>query len=413
MFAQNKKIMRKFSLLFASLAILLSSCNLQQNNTQTKQAYLVVLSLDGFRWDYADSVNTPNLDKIAKIGVKAKSMQPSFPTKTFPNHYAIATGLYPNNNGIVNNTFIDLERDLLYSIRNREAVEDGEFYDGEPIWNTAEKQNVKAATFYWVGSEADIQKMRPSIWKRYEHDFPFEQRIDTVISWLQLPEEKRPQLIMWYMDEPDGVGHNYGPFDKEVNKKIEYLDKLVGDFMQKLSHIPNGSEVNVIVLSDHGMGRTYQNKQVYLDNVLKSEWISDIVGGNPFYNIKASQGCIDSILFVLEKTEGVTAYKSSNVPLRLHYGTNPRTLDITVVADSLYSLFKHSKRKHYGKGTHGYDNRNTDMDAIFYAYGPAFKENYEQARFQNVSLYPLFCRILGLEEAPNDGNLKEIEEMLK
>lgn len=185
--------MKKITLLLASLILILNSCDSPTSTTTTtsrsQQPYLIVLSLDGFRWDYVDSVNTPNLDKIAEIGVKAKSMQPSFPTKTFPNHYAMATGLYPNNNGIVNNTFIDLERNLLYSIRNREAVEDGEFYDGEPIWNTAEKQDVMAATFYWVGSEADIQNMRPSIWKRYEHDFPFEQRIDTAISWLARPIE--------------------------------------------------------------------------------------------------------------------------------------------------------------------------------------------------------------------------------
>jgi len=406
-------MMKKYILILASLILLISSCNSPQPNTQNKKHYLIVLSVDGFRWNYADSVNTPNLDKIAKIGVKAKSMQASFPTKTFPNHYAIATGLYPNNNGIVNNTFIDLKRNLKYSIRNREAVGDGEFYDGEPIWNTAEKQNLKAATFFWVGSEADIQNMRPSIWKPYEHNFPFEQRIDTVINWLSQTAEKRPQLIMWYMHEPDGVGHRYGPFSKEVNQEVEHLDSLIGNFMQKLDRLPNASEVNVIILSDHGMGRIYQNKQVYLDKILKPEWISNIIGGNPFYNIKATEGCIDSIFYVLENTEGVTVYKTSNIPERLHYGSNPRTLDIVAVADSSYSLFSNSERIHKGNGTHGYDNRNTDMDAIFYAYGPAFKENYQQKRFKNVSLYPLFCKILGLKEAPNDGNIKEVEGMLK
>jgi len=405
--------MRKFYLLFASVALILISCNSLQNKTQNEHPYLVVLSLDGFRWDYTDSVSTPNLDKIAQMGVKATSMQASFPSKTFPNHYAIATGLYPNNNGIVNNTFIDLERDLLYSIGNREAVSDGKFYDGEPIWNTAEKQDVKAATFFWVGSEADIQNMHPSIWKPYEHNFPFEQRIDTVISWLAQPIENRPQLIMWYMHEPDGVGHKYGPFADEVNQEIAYLDSLVGVFMHKLNQLPHAKEVNFIVLSDHGMGRVSQERQVFLDKVLKPEWTKTIVGSNPFYNIKATEGSIDSILYVLGKTEGVTGYKTSNIPERLQYGSNPRTLDIIAYADSAYSLFNNSNRKYNGQGTHGYDNQNTDMDAIFYAYGPAFKENYIKNRFINVSLYPLFCEILGLEEAPNDGSLSDVEDMLK
>ena len=407
--------MKKFILSLILLSILLSSCNFQnskQNKTEDK-SYLIVLSLDGFRWDYSDSTATPNLDKIAQIGVKAKSMQPSFPTKTFPNHYAIATGLYPNNNGLVNNTFIDIDRDLMYSIGNRKAVSDGAFYDGEPIWNTAEKQGLKAATFFWVGSEAPIQNMRPTIWKPYEHNFPFEQRIDTVITWFQRPIENRPQLIMWYMHEPDGVGHHYGPFAQEVNQEIVYLDSLVGVFMQKLSQLPIADKVNVIILSDHGMGKISQDKQVYLDKLLKPTWTTNIVGGNPFYNIKASEGCADSIIYVLQNTKGVTAYKNKEVPERLHYGSNPRTLDLTAVADSSYSLFNNSKRTYLGKGTHGYDNRNTDMDAIFYAYGPAFKEGYVQDRFINVSLYPLFCKLLDLKEAPNDGNIKDVVDMLK
>jgi alkaline phosphatase D len=161
------------------------------------------------------------------------------------------------------------------------------------------------------------------------------------------------------------------------------------------------------------MGRIFQDKQVYLDKVLKPEWTANIVGSNPFYNIKATEGCIDSILYVLENTKGVTGYKTTDIPKKLHYGSNPRTLDIIAVADSSYSLFGTSGRNYKGNGTHGYDNRNTDMDAIFYAYGPAFKENYVQKRFQNVSLYPLFCEILNLEEAPNDGNIEEVLDMLK
>jgi len=405
--------MKKLLLILTSFILLFSACNsLKRISENTDQQYLLVLSLDGFRWDYTDSVNTPNLDKIAQMGVRGK-LQPSFPTKTFPNHYAMATGLYPDHNGIVNNTFIDTKRNLVYSLRNREAVEDGEFYSGEPIWNTAEKQGLKSAAFYWVGSEADIQNMHSTIWKRYEHNFPFEQRIDTVISWLELPESKRPQLIMWYIHEPDGVGHRFGPFSKEVNQEVEYLDSLVGIFMQKLSQLPLAKNVNVIILSDHGMGRISDDKQVYLDKVLKPEWVSNIVGSNPFYNIKATEGSIDSIYYVLENTKGVTGYKTSNVPERLHYGTNPRTLDLIAVADSSYSLFYKSDRKYSGSGTHGYDNRNTDMDAIFYAYGPAFKENYVQSRFKNVSLYSLFCHLLGLKEAPNDGDLAEVKDMLK
>ncbi|MDP2161075.1 MAG: alkaline phosphatase family protein, partial [Flavobacterium sp.] len=222
-----------------------------------------------------------------------------------------------------------------------------------------------------------------------------------------------PQLIMWYLHEPDGIGHKYGPFSNEVIKEIEYLDKLVGIFMQKLSSIPIGNQVNVIVLSDHGMGKISQEKQIFLDQLLKPEWISVMVGDNPFYNIKANEGCTDSILSIIATTKGVSAYKSDLIPARLNYGSNSRTLDIIAFADSSYSLLTNSERAYYSKGTHGYDNRNTDMDAIFYAYGPAFKENYKKTRFINVSLYSLFCKILGLKEAQNDGDIKDVDDMLK
>jgi len=230
-----------FPVIFSAIligSIGLFSCkqsNRSDQNSQT-QPYLVMLSLDGFRWDYADKVPTPNLDKIAKMGVKAESLQPSFPSKTFPNHYTIATGLYPDHHGIVLNAFYDPETDRYYSIRDRKTVEDGTFYGGEPIWNTAEKQGVKAGTFFWVGSDADIQKMHPSYWKKYEHNFPFEQRIDSVISWLQLPEEKRPHLILWYMHEPDSKGHRYGLTARKSNGKLHILIRLSVCLWQKLKN---------------------------------------------------------------------------------------------------------------------------------------------------------------------------------
>jgi predicted AlkP superfamily pyrophosphatase or phosphodiesterase len=154
---------------------------------------------------------TPVLDSIAEFGVKAESLQPSFPTKTFPNHYTIVTGLYPDNHGIVNNTFI------LQIMKKFIVLEIGKLLRMEvimlvtPIWNLAESQGVKAASYFWVGSEANIQQKHPSIWKSYQHNFPFEQRVDSIISWLKLPEDIRPRLLLLYFHQPDSKGHKYGP----------------------------------------------------------------------------------------------------------------------------------------------------------------------------------------------------------
>lgn len=391
--------------------LFLSSCNCPQK-TEDKP-YVVMLSIDGFRWDYPDSVATPNLDKMAETGVKAKSLRPSYPTKTFPNHYSMATGLYPDHHGIVMNSFYDPELDDNYAVGKRESVEDPKFYAGEPIWVTAEKQGTKSASYFWVGSETPIQGIQPSIWKKYEHNFPFEQRIDSVISWLQLPEEQRPHLITWYMHEPDGVGHEYGPDAAETRKMNHYLDSLIGVFNHKISQLAFADKINVIVTSDHGMGQIYPDSVVYLDDVIPARWVNRYEGGNPAFNILAEEGCVDSILMVLSKTPHLKAWKRDEIPAHLHYGSNPRVLDINVVADSAWSINTRDRKVYSSFGTHGYDNQNTDMHAIFYAYGPAFKENHLQPTFNNVDLYILIANILGLEPAETDGNFEHVKGMLR
>ena len=181
------------------------------------QPYVIMLSMDGFRWDYTNDVETPNFDSIERVGVKAESLKSCFPTKTFPNHYSMATGLFPDHHGIVLNSFYDEEMDRHYSLMDRKSVQEGKFYGGEPIWVSAEKQGIITGTLFWVGSEAEIKGTRPTYWKQYDHDLPYVDRIDTVISWLQKPEEFRPRLILFYFDEPDGIGHKYGPESPKEN----------------------------------------------------------------------------------------------------------------------------------------------------------------------------------------------------
>lgn len=372
-------------------------------NPSADKPYVVMLSMDGFRWNYTDRVPTPNFDKVALMGIRS-SVQSSFPTKTFPNHYTIATGLYPDHHGIVNNTFYDPQRGVVYKISDRDKVEDGYFYGGEPIWNTAEKQGLKSASYFWVGSEADIQGMHPSIWKVYDHNFPWKQRVDSVIAWLQLPEAKRPHMITWYVPEPDGFGHKFGPESEEVNKMIMKLDTLLGYFMEELSKIPVADKVNVIITADHGMEEIKKERVIVLKDLLKKEWYTYANGSDPVYNIWAEDGYSDSILMALSKVDHLSAYDKYTIPPRLHYMTNPRCGDVVAVADSSYALVYDHIPNITTAGTHGYDNSNTNMNAIFYAYGPAFKENFQAPTFQNVDIYNLIAKILKLEPAANDGD---------
>jgi len=380
-----------------------------------KEQYVVMLSLDGCRWDYPQIADMPNLEAIAREGVKLESLQPSFPSKTFPNHYTIATGLYPDNHGIVQNTFYDPDMDAHYKIRDREAVENGDFYGGEPIWVTAEKQGLRTASFYWVGSEADVCGTHPSRWKKYNHTFPYEARVDTVIAWLSLPKKERPRLITWYYPEPDGVGHEFSPESKEVKTKVEYLDSLIGDFRKKVSQLPHADQINIIVTSDHGMSRISGDKWIYFDDYIQSTWLDTSLGGNPVWMFDTKEGFKDSVYFNLSRAEHLNVWKRDSIPDTLHYGKNPRVMDIVVTPDINWSIGWGDTRypTDFIGGTHGYDPRYKDMHAIFYASGPAFKHGYVHPTVENVNIYPLIAKILDLNPAKTDGKLENVSRMLK
>jgi alkaline phosphatase D len=411
--------MKQLSIIIALFILIFSSCNkktdkpIVEKPAKTDIPYVVMLSLDGFRWNYADRTNTPSLDKIAQKGIQAE-MTASFPTKTFPNHYSIATGLYPDHHGIVNNTFWDPQRSVLYKISDRSKVQDGYFYGGEPIWVTAEKQDVRSASFFWVGSEAKIGGYYPSIWKTYEHNFPFYQRADSVIAWLQLPKTKRPHLITWYLSEPDGSGHHYGPESQQITDTIQGLDRIVGYFLDKLEKLDIANEVNVIIVSDHGMQEISNQRVIRLQDYVKSNWMAGANGGNPVYNIWAKNGFKDSIANALANVPHLSLYTKSTIPARLHYMTHERCGDFVAVADSSWSLFNSYIPNFTIGGTHGYDNANRNMNAIFYAYGPNIKaQTANNTKLNNVDIYNMICEILDLNAASNDGDAGRVSEFVK
>ena len=407
----NYGIIKSYIFLF-SILVLLSGCQ-PKKATQNQTPYLIMLSMDGFRWDYTDMHDTPNFDRIAEKGVKAASMQACFPTKTFPNHYSIVTGLYPDHHGLVNNNFYAPDLDLTYKISDRHMVENASFYGGEPIWVAAEKQNLTTASFFWVGSEAPIGGIYPTYLKTYEHEFPFEQRLDTVIAWLQLPEEMRPHLITWYVDEPDSHGHELGPLNPELGKTIVSLDSLLGLFLQKIETLPIADELNIIITSDHGMGSTSSERRINLSKYVDPEWFLHIAGGNPIFNLTAKPEFYNIAWESLNIIPNMQSWKKGEVHLRYNYGNNPRVGDFILLADSSWSISFRESNSSYTGGTHGYDNQNTDMHAIFYAYGPAFRKNYVHPGFDNIDIYPLICEILDIEPAPVDGKLEHVIELLE
>lgn len=408
--------MRSFTLFVITIALLVfySGCK-EFRKEDDQQPYLIVLSLDGFRWDYPTKANTPTLDSLAKIGSRAESIVACFPTKTFPNHYSIATGLYPDKHGIVMNDFHAPDVGGKYGVKYRTTVQDGKYYGGTPIWNAAEKQGVKSASLFWVGSTADIQGMKPSISINYNEQLPQDTRIDSLVNWIRLPLNKRPHLIMWYYHEPDGLGHEYGPESEEIIGVIENLDQFLTRFFKKMRQLPQFDKLNFIITSDHGMAHISPNRNINIDEIVDTSLIEFVDGGNPIMNIKVKEGQLDKVYNqLIEGNYKYKAWKHGQLPEHLHYGNNVRTHDITIVADSSWSINWSEPSSEYSMfGTHGYENTNKDMNAIFYAAGPAFKENHIHPQFNNIDIYPLMGEILEIELPENDGKLENVIGLLK
>lgn len=394
-------------LLLVSILFILGLAGSGCAGPKKQQRYVVVLSMDGFRSDYPSLAYTPTLDSLAKVGVKA-AFRPSFPSVTFPNHYSMATGLHPDHHGLINNFFYAPDLDSIYRMGNTNT----DFFGGEPIWNTAEKQGVRTASFYWVGSEYPIQGGQPSIWKPFDKNVPFSDRADSVIAWLRLPETIRPHLIMWYMEEPDAIGHFATPDSAATWKKVEELDQILGRFFVKARQLDIFDQIDFIVLSDHGMATYTPDKYVNLYDYLPLDSFNYVFDGVPTL-LYPKPTYTDSAYTILKRVPHITVWKKNEIPDKYVYGKNPRVSDLVVMPDiGTYVHFNPVSRPRLA-ATHGYDNFAPEMEAIFYAAGPSFKQHAELPVMANVNLYLIIARLLNLQPAPNDGDSVVIETLFK
>lgn len=401
-------MMRSFKILVFILLFALSFTACSNLKSGREAPYVVMVSLDAFRWDYDSIHGTPVLDDIARNGVTAERLIPSFPTKTFPNHYSIATGLYPDHHGLVNNSFYAPDLDLVYRIGDRAMVGNGAFYGGEPLWVTARKQGMKTASFYWVGSEAPIQGMQPDYWKPFDDEVPFGDRVDTVLHWLSLPSDRRPHFLTLYFEEPDAVSHGYGPVSPETGSVVRSLDSLLGVLRNGIAALPHARNINLIVLSDHGMTEVDESRYNYILDTLPQRMIKRIIGGNPVWAVEPVEGKRDSVLQLLNVQRGMKAYAKEDLPAHLHYGTHPRIPEVVLIADPGWTAGLRPEPSRYSRGDHGYDWRCSDMHSIFYAEGPAFKKGFVTDTLFNVDIYNIVTEILQLTPAPNDGSRERI-----
>ena len=400
--------MKRHLILLACAVIAATGCtskNLHDENIT------VIVSLDAFRWDYPQIHDTPWLDSIARAGVSA-TMLPSYPASTFPNHYTIATGLVPDHHGIVNSQFWDSERGVMYSMGDPETRNNPDYYGGEPIWATAERQGVRTGNVYWVGSDIPIGGVLPTYYKNWydEPRLDYCERVDEALRLLSLPEAERPRLVMVYFDDPDWTSHEFGPRGIETGVMVHYLDSLMGVLYTGIKDLPYGDKVNMIVTADHGMTDISDERFICIDDYVKDEWVEHAVSTSPT-SIFTKPGCRDSVINALKDVEHISVWKKEEVPAELVYGTSPHLGDIIVVPDLGWQFGWQPRGL---VGAHGYSPQESDMQVMFRACGPDFKEGYAApARHVNVDIYGLLCHLLGIEPQPTDGDFSRVEPLLK
>lgn len=373
---------------------------------------VVLVSIDGFRWDYLDRGVTPTLSRLAAEGVRAQWMIPVFPTKTFPNHTSIVTGRYPAHHGIVGNGFTAPDIGAHFSLGDRRTVRDGRFWLAEPIWTTAERQGQRTAPFFWPGSEAAIAGVRPTYWRTFDALLADRARVAQVLGWLDLPPGRRPTFLTMYLSGVDAAGHRYGPDAPETRRAIIHADSIVGLLAQGLMTRGLADRVNLIIVSDHGMASLSRDRVVDLDRYLPPTWI-DVDALSPVLMAWPHAGLEDSMYARLERVPHLSVYRKLELPARFHL-EGPRVPPVIAVADPGWKIQQGASGAAWAtNGDHGYDDTVTDMRAIFIAHGPAFRRGVVVAPFRNINVYPMMAAVLGLRPQTMDGSLDSVRGVLR
>jgi predicted AlkP superfamily pyrophosphatase or phosphodiesterase len=382
------------------------------------QQRVVLISLDGFRADYLDRPAAVRLRALAARGVRAERLVPAFPSKTFPNHYTIVTGLYPGEHGIVANVVRDPELGL-FSNRDTLAQWEPRWWGGEPIWVTAERQGLRAASLSWPGSEAPIGGKRQTWWQRYDHEMPRDQRVRRILTWLAMPVETAPSFITGYFHELDDAGHNYGPNSRQVDVALAQLDSVVGALVDGIAELGLSERVNLIFVSDHGMSATSADRVIVIDDLADLRDV-EIVDLNPVAAIAPRPADVERVYADLVNAHPhLRVFRKGELPAAWHFNTHPRITPIVAVADDGWVIARTSQVARWreqgwrGGGTHGYPPELPSMGALFLAAGPGIAQGRTVPAFQNIHVYALMAHLLNVRPAANSGSLDSVRRVLR
>ena len=407
----------RFLSLLAGLVILLAGCGTTRNAAPARLP-LLLISLDGFRWDYLAQhpAETPRLSELARTGASVRSLIPVFPSNTFANHYTIVTGLYPAHHGILNNKFFDptLGRPFQYNVPL--VARQSAWWGGEPIWNTATKQGRVSATNFWPGADVEIGGRRPTYWLPFDMNRPFATRLEELAGWLRLPEGKRPDVITFYLENTNGAGHAGGPDSAQLTAAVQLLDQEVGAIIDLFR--ADHQAFNVLVVSDHGMTNVALERTIMIEDYLdpakvQVDFEESVMGLRPL------NGDLDGMVRALAQLPPqYKVYRAADLPARYHLSGTSRIPPIWIVADEGWEIYRRATleaaRNSFHKGQHGYDPAYPSMHGILIAAGPAFRSGgLVVDSVENIHVYNLMCAALGLKPAKNDGDDRLVKALLK
>ena len=357
--------------------------------------------------------------RLAREGVRAEGLIPQFPSKTFPNHYTIVTGLRLANHGIVSNNMTDPEIPGRFSLANRDVLADPRWWSGEPIWTTAERQGRIVSALFWPGSETAIDGHQATYWMPYDESMPNDVNVGKTLEWLALPEEKRPSLLTVYFSNVDHAGHDNGPESQEVRDAVATVDLSLAQLMEGVRDAGLEERVNYVVVSDHGMAQLSPERVIVLDDYVDLGTV-DVVDWSPVVTLSPKDGNVEALYGALkEKHPALAVYQSAELPDKYGLAGHPRLSHVIGIADDGWAISsKHDLDlwKITGRaagGAHGYDPQLRSMHGLFLAAGPRLQRGMRVPAFENIHVYELMCALMGIQPAKNDGDPALTRAMLR
>lgn len=416
----SRFVTRRAAWLGCLLAALLASDARLLTQTADRRAPLVLVAIDGFRPDYLETADVPVLRTLAETGVRATGLIPPFPSKTFPSFTTIATGLLPVHHGIVANTMDDPGIGSRFSLSDHDARSDPRWWLGEPIWNTAARQGRRTASLFWPGDDVEIGGRRPGAWQRYDDDYPNGARVDRLLEWLSRPPAERPDFLATYFSLVDSAAHDYGPASREAMAAVAQVDALVGRLVAGLARLELDRRVNLVFVSDHGLAETRPERVILLEDYLDLADV-DVIETGPMLRLapRGTRTAEALVAALAGKHPHLAVYRGAAVPSRYRYRGSARIPPVVGVADDGWLVLTRAERDRWmakGGGTHGDHGFVPDtpaMHGLFLANGPAFRQGLRVRAFESVHLYELFCRLLDIVPAGNDGAARVTSPMLR